>query len=276
MMKIEDIKIIETPLVLASPAEVDALAARLWVTLPSGYREYVTQLGEGILGGSLVRIYPPWRVEKELSEWRRRIDKYWFWDAGREKLPKERALECIVIADTLNGDELVFHPSRPDRLFVLPRQSEQIFEVGGDLLSAIEWMCSSGELTEPFSEREFEPFDSRIETVEENEPASATDPEGESLQDIINIAQQWAKRHDVRKIARKNIRENAPKGAKTEPVYEGIIIDAPSPLEIGYRAEYHIIGKDKKTLGVSRWFTNAQMPDGFGGYSYEPAKSNDE
>jgi hypothetical protein len=28
-------------------------------------------------------------------------------------------------------------------------------------MPAIEWLCSSGTLTEPFVEREFEPFDSR-------------------------------------------------------------------------------------------------------------------
>lgn len=64
-------------------------------------------------------------IEKELTEWRRRINKYWFWDDVRELLPKERALECVIIGDTVSGDELVFHPSRPNRLFVLPRDSEQ-------------------------------------------------------------------------------------------------------------------------------------------------------
>jgi len=160
----EEIQIVGKPLVLATTAEVDALASRLWITLPSGYREYVTRLGEGTLGGSFVRIYPPWRIEKELAEWRRRINKYWFWDDGRELLLKERALECVIIGDTVNGDELTFHPSRPNRLFILPRDSGRIFDVGGDLLAAIEWVCTSGELVEPFDERNFEPYDSRAES----------------------------------------------------------------------------------------------------------------
>jgi hypothetical protein len=158
-LKLDDIRVIGKPLVKADPADVDALEARLWFTFPAGYREFVTRLGEGVLGGSFVRIYPPWRIEKELDGWRRRIEQYWFWDAGRELLPKERALECVILGDTTNGDELVFHPTRPGRLLVLPRDSEEIFEPGGDLLSAIEWMCSSGELIEPFSERDFELFD---------------------------------------------------------------------------------------------------------------------
>ena len=160
-MKIEDVHLVGKPLVLATADDVDDLASRFWITVPPGYREYVTRLGEGVLGGSLVRIYPPWRIEKELPEWRRRISKYWFWDEGREVLPKERAAECVIVGDTLNGDELLFHPNRPSRLFVLPHDSGQVFDAGGDLLAAVEWMCASGELVEPFDERNFEPFDSR-------------------------------------------------------------------------------------------------------------------
>ena len=47
-MKIEDVQVIGKQLVLATPADVDALASRLWIVFPSGYREYVTRLGEGV------------------------------------------------------------------------------------------------------------------------------------------------------------------------------------------------------------------------------------
>ena len=115
-LNITDIRILTKPLVLAMPAEVDAIESKLWVTFPAGYRDYVTKLGEGVLGGSFVRVYPPWRIDKELGDWRRRIGRYWFWESSRELLPKERALECIIVGDTVNGDEMLFHPARPNRL----------------------------------------------------------------------------------------------------------------------------------------------------------------
>ena len=142
LMKIDDVEMIGGPLVLATQAEVDALEAKLWIRFPEGYREYITRLGEGVLGGTMVRIYPPWRIEKELSRWRARIKKYWFWDEGKELLPRERALECVVLGDTVNGDELIFHPGRPDRLFVLPHESENVFDPGRDVLEAVEWICA--------------------------------------------------------------------------------------------------------------------------------------
>ncbi|WP_141717349.1 SMI1/KNR4 family protein [Nocardia altamirensis] len=45
-MRIEDVRVVGGPLVVATPEEVDALAAQLWITFPAGYRDYVTRLGE--------------------------------------------------------------------------------------------------------------------------------------------------------------------------------------------------------------------------------------
>jgi hypothetical protein len=160
----EKVTVVGRPLVLSPPAEVDAAEAQLGIRFPSGYREYVTRFGEGVLGGSYVRIYPPRRIlfgANNLAQWRRRIDQYWFWDGGRNVLTKEQALKCIIIGDTLEGDELIVHPDNPERVYVLPRHSENIYIAGNGLPAAIEWLCGSGTLTKPFVERNFEPFDSR-------------------------------------------------------------------------------------------------------------------
>jgi hypothetical protein len=159
----EKVTVVGAPLVLSPPAEVDAAEAQLGIRFPSGYREYVTQFGEGVLG-SYVRIYPPRRIlsgANNLIEWRRRIDQYWFWDGSSGTLTKEQALEAVIIGDTLDGDELIVHPGNPERIYVLPRQSEQIYVAGDGLPAAIEWLCTSGTLTEPFPERNFEPFNSQ-------------------------------------------------------------------------------------------------------------------
>src|SRR5262249_27848593 len=152
------------PLALPPPAEVNAAEAHLGIHSPSGYREYVPQFGEGVRGGSLLRIYPPRRIlsgANNLAEWRRRIDQYWFWDGGSDVLTKQQVLECIIIGDTAEGDELIIHPHNPERVYVLPRHSEDIYIAGNGLPAVIEWLCGSGPLTQPVVERKFEPFDSR-------------------------------------------------------------------------------------------------------------------
>jgi hypothetical protein len=270
-MQIEHVRVIGQPLVLATDADVDELSDRLWVTFPAGYREYVTQLGEGVLGGSYVRIYPPWRIDNALDEWRHRIDKYWCWDEGLDVLPKARALECLVIGDTVEGDELVFHPNRLDQLFVLPRYSEQIHRAGSDLMAAIEWMCSSGELVEPFAEREFEPFDSRLEPDSAPEEQPTIDPDGESLDELIDLVKRWAKRHGAMDKAVEVLRREARKAGDVELLYEGLLINVASPLFAGYGAAWRVLGKDsRKQIATFRW----GMGEGVQGGAYEPVKSD--
>jgi hypothetical protein len=267
-MRLNDIRVAKKSLLRVSAKEVDDLAARLWITFPNGYREYITKFGEGTLGGSLIRIYPPRRIEKELADWRRRINKYWFWDAGRDVLPKDRALECILIGDTTNGDEIVFHPTRPQTIFILPRDSETIFAINGDLLAAIDWICTSGKLVEPFDERDFEPFDSRKESNEDAADNEATDPDGESLDEIIELARRWAKRHAVKKQAMKELRAQVPKGTKSQMLQESIVLEGESSLDIGYSIAWRVVDERGKDAGIFRW----RMSDDSYGAVFEPTK----
>lgn len=170
-LALEEIKIVGGPLFLSTHAEVDQAEEEFGLRFPSGYREYVTQLGDGIFGGYYVRVYPPKRLlsgENNVREWRERINEYWFWDEGEQLLPKPQALESVIIGDTLDGDELVVHPSNPERIYVLPRYQEQAYHAGDGLLAALEWLSSAGILTEAYEQREFEPADSsqRREGVE--------------------------------------------------------------------------------------------------------------
>lgn len=156
----------DAQLFLSSESEVDKAETALGIRFPSGYREYVTRFGEGFLGGTYVRIYPPRRILCGINNnevWRQRIEQYWFWDKGRGTLSKEVALESVIIGDTYDGDELVVHASNPERIYVLPRHSKDIHVAGEGLVEAIEWLCSSGVLTEAFDERIFDPFDSRAQ-----------------------------------------------------------------------------------------------------------------
>jgi hypothetical protein len=139
--------------------EVASAEAALGMSFPDGYREFVLKFGQGVLGGNFIRIYPPARIARDLDGWRRRIEEYWFWDRGATVAPKAKVLNGVILGDTLNGDELFFHQLAPNVIFVLPRDSEEIFVAGEGLPAAIAWICTSGVLTERFDERNFEPFE---------------------------------------------------------------------------------------------------------------------
>jgi hypothetical protein len=159
-MTFDEITPIKPPQPVAE-AEVDAVEAALGARFPAGYREFITRFGRGLTGG-LIRIYSPADIlsgSNSVKEWRARIDEYWFWDAGAGLLTKARALECVILGDTVGGDELVFHPAAPDRLYVLPREYGEIFLPGEGLEPALRWFFTAGILDTPFEDNSFEPFD---------------------------------------------------------------------------------------------------------------------
>jgi len=130
-----------------------------------------------LLGG-YVRVYSPYQIvegDNCVSRWRQRIDEYWVWDEGKDVLAKSKALECVIVADTMDGDEVVAHPTEPDRLYVLPRHDENIYVAGDGLMVALEWLMTSGVLADPIEDRTFEPFDGKAapSTEEGDGPARA-------------------------------------------------------------------------------------------------------
>ena len=253
-LNLKDFQIAGKSLALAKRSEVDALESELWITFPKGYREYVTQLGQGSLS-SFVRVYPPWQIAKELTEWRRRIEKHWFWDAGRKLLPKPRAIECVIVGDTFSGDELVFHPCRPEALFVLSSESGRVFDAGPDLLTAVDWMCSSGKLTSRISELIFEPFDSRLESDDQDSGSEkVVDPPGESLDALIELAKRWAERHRIAKLARDDIKSAIEKNQKVEMLYSAISFRGHDPHGPGCIAQFRVTDKASGLdLGTLYW-----------------------
>jgi hypothetical protein len=142
-------------------ADVTAAEVALGARFPTGYRAFITRVGRGVLGG-LMRIYTPDDIQKgpnNVREWRARIDEYWFWDDSAALLPKARALECIIIGDTVGGDELIFHPTEPDRLYVLPHDFDEAYLASKTgLEAAVDWFFTSGVIDQASENDSFEPF----------------------------------------------------------------------------------------------------------------------
>ena len=113
----------EVKLTLANDAEVDAVETKANFHFPTGYREYVTTLGRGEYC-SYIRIHMPWKILSEYRDYQRFLKEYWFWDRGAEVISKSKATESVNVGDTMDGDVILFHPSNPGELFVLPRHDD--------------------------------------------------------------------------------------------------------------------------------------------------------
>ncbi|WP_098455798.1 hypothetical protein [Sanguibacter antarcticus] len=133
---------------LASAVEesaVEALDDLLGGRTPAGYKEFVTELGDGVCSG-YVRVYPPARVLAEYESVQDRVQECFFWDDGSSVATRDDLVTAVIVADTLGGDEVFVHPDT-DRILVLPREESGIYAFPNDLRTVLGWLLTSGTLT---------------------------------------------------------------------------------------------------------------------------------
>ena len=141
----EDVYRVDQQASQVGPDEVTELDDLLGGRTPLGYREFVTELGDGVCSG-YVRVYPPARVLAEYESVQDRVQECFFWDAGSAVATRDDLATAVIVADTLAGDEVFVHPDT-DRLLVLPREEEGIYAFPNDLRDVLTWLLTSGTLT---------------------------------------------------------------------------------------------------------------------------------
>jgi hypothetical protein len=137
----EDVIVVSRQRALAGQDEVAALERDLGVTMPPGYAEFVTTLGEGTFCDSL-QVKLPATIRRDLPGARERWREYWFWD--ERLMTQVDAAGAVVVADTDTGDEMVVHPQLPGKILVLPRDFDDIVDAGSRLDDLLDWYCTAG------------------------------------------------------------------------------------------------------------------------------------
>ncbi len=155
MMDFDRIYFVSNKLLLAEADDLLQLEQGLGVPLPLGYADFMQKLGVGTYCDFL-RVFSPDQILERYQDARERWRTSYFWDAGRDVLSKEQVLESIIFADTTDGDEIIFHPQMPDKLFVLPRHDDQIYWVHEVFMEPLNWDSVHGKMYESPSFRHFE------------------------------------------------------------------------------------------------------------------------
>ncbi|MFB9314654.1 SMI1/KNR4 family protein [Nocardioides plantarum] len=136
-MNLSDLRLVSRHSSPVPASETSAAAAALGTPLPEDYVAHVERYGRGITCET-VRVYVPGDLAGTTAQWRQRITDYWFWETdGVEVTPETLQTRGVVIADTLDGDEFCFVAGAPDRVYVLPRHSDEALAFDGGLLPAV-------------------------------------------------------------------------------------------------------------------------------------------
>jgi hypothetical protein len=109
-MRLDEVHLVTKQLLRSTNAEVSKIEALLETRFPPGFRKWMTTLGAGVLC-DWVRVYRLPDLLLLIVEARARWREYDFWPQGHDVLAREAVWGSIVVADTLDGDEAVFHPS---------------------------------------------------------------------------------------------------------------------------------------------------------------------
>jgi hypothetical protein len=153
---IDDIYIVSNKLVPVSPTQFDRARVALGTEFPQGFVQFMLKFGKGDLSGYL-RPYDPDRITGELASNREWFAKD-FWEDGELRLTPEERANLIPFADTIDSDAFAFLPGAPEKIFVLPRQDNRLFETGPTFLKLLNWVANSGELVRPFELGFFQPW----------------------------------------------------------------------------------------------------------------------
>jgi hypothetical protein len=134
----DDVYLITPKQVLARSDEVDALEAWLGAELPSGYRQFVTTLGQGTYCGRLMVLMPS-QIQAECESERAFVREYFddFWGEG-SSLSMHDAAQGVPFAATVDGDKIFYSIVRR-QLFVLPRHGLHVLWMPQGLDDPLDW-----------------------------------------------------------------------------------------------------------------------------------------
>jgi hypothetical protein len=118
----------KAPLDPIEVAELDFAEQKLGCHFPTEYRDFVLRFGSGEFNELSLRIFAPRQVVEMTSDDRARLAEYWFWVDSPDIWNRERAIESIACFDGSNGDDLRFHPSDPQTLYLLPHEESVIYK----------------------------------------------------------------------------------------------------------------------------------------------------
>lgn len=136
----------ELKLTLATLEDIEFVETMLNLTFPNGYKEFVTTFGIGTYCGhnTAIRVDMPKEILFDYKKHQQFLNEYWFWEASEDVISKEKAIEYIKICDDDVGDVVIFHPTNPNELFVLPHDDDFSYKIGKDLYEVFDWLVAEG------------------------------------------------------------------------------------------------------------------------------------
>jgi hypothetical protein len=147
------------------PEEVHRFEERVGFSMPAGWVEFMTRFGEGTFCDRFY-FYGPERILSEVQShrdlWRDSLwtdqdgVSHWFFEGSEAVVTQGELQQAWSIGGSTDGDDIVFEPSSPDRVLLLPRHHDRIQVLLPDLSDLADWGAESPRL------QTFQPFEGQV------------------------------------------------------------------------------------------------------------------
>jgi len=120
-----------------SEADLRSAESVLRCTFPTDYRDFLREFGPGEFSPVPLQVLPPSALLRSTTDDQQRLREHWFWSDSSEVWSQKLACESIACFDGCCGDDVRFHPSDPDSIYILPHDETCIYRVASfaELLS---------------------------------------------------------------------------------------------------------------------------------------------
>ena len=114
-----------------------------------GYAAFLRKYGKGTYC-DFMHIFGPSYCLSETEANRKLYREHNFWDDESDVLTQLERAESLTLGMSMDGDVMVAHPKRSDRLFIVPRHDSLMFWTPASLAEPMHWMSLRGDkLTTP-------------------------------------------------------------------------------------------------------------------------------
>jgi hypothetical protein len=137
-----------------SQREIDIAERKLGSKLPPTFTRFLLKYGEGSISG-YIRPNSPRTIPKESKKCAEYID-----DSYLEKLDISRdyARQLVMVADTIDGDMVFFHPEAVTTYLLFPRHHLEAFRINGTFDQLLTWIGEKGVIVQKFGGYYFQPW----------------------------------------------------------------------------------------------------------------------
>lgn len=162
-MSFDDVYLVTKKLDLVFQRDREQLEQQLGLPLRADHSTFFSTLGSGIFC-DFIRVFSPKEILDEIIVARQKWKGFPSWDSILEALSSAKLETSILVAESVEGDQIIYCPSH-DKLLVLPRGDSNYYWLPEGFRDLMYWVSPNSTITTPTRFQYFQSWIDRNEAL---------------------------------------------------------------------------------------------------------------